>query len=52
MKKKNTCPACEMENAKFDTKVGMYICPDCGHEWTDESLRQDKPDEQEIGTGD
>lgn len=52
MEKKIICPVCEKENAKFNPNVGMYICPDCGHEWTDDSLRPDKPEEQETGTGD
>jgi hypothetical protein len=53
MEKKIICPACGMENASFDPKVGMYICPHCGHEWTDDPLRTDKQDEDlEIGTGD
>jgi len=53
MENKITCPACGMENAAFDPNVGMYICPDCGHEWVDESLKGNKPNEEvELGSGD
>lgn len=29
------CPICNLENTYFDGTV--YICPDCGHEWTKDS---------------
>lgn len=28
------CPQCDMDNTYFDGT--MYICPDCGNEWTNE----------------
>ena len=30
-----TCPNCKMENAYLENEV--YVCPDCGHEWPDDS---------------
>lgn len=29
------CPVCDMDNTYFDGTV--YVCPDCGHEWTKDS---------------
>ena len=53
MENKHTCPVCKKEKATYDPKVGMYICPDCGHEWTDDTLKGNKPNEEvELGTGD
>ena len=45
-----TCPACGMENAIFDEKLGMFICPDCGHEWTEEEDKENE--DSEIGPAD
>ena len=50
---KKTCPSCGMENATFDDKVGMFICPDCGHEWTEDLPKTEQGSEDiEIGPGD
>ena len=53
MTMKITCPACGMENANFDEKLGLFICPDCGHEWVEDSPKKDKENEDnEIGPAD
>ncbi|MFZ4523121.1 MAG: hypothetical protein ACOYNC_15530 [Bacteroidales bacterium] len=40
MKDTVICPNCEMGNAYFDGV--MYVCDDCGHEWSDGSRSQKK----------
>ena len=51
---KVTCPACEKENATFHLEKGMFICPDCGHEWNKDAPSSTDPVEQdkELGAGD
>jgi len=43
-KNKNTmagtpdCPTCNMDNTYFDGTI--YVCPDCGHEWSGDSNQE------------
>ncbi|MCC8143118.1 MAG: alkylphosphonate utilization protein [Tannerellaceae bacterium] len=32
------CPVCRMDNTYFDGMLN--ICPDCGHEWTDDEANE------------
>lgn len=38
MEKTPNCPVCGMGNTYFDGT--MFICPDCFHEWTEESATE------------
>ena len=33
------CPACGLENTYTDG--ALFVCPDCGHEWTADSAAED-----------
>lgn len=40
-----TCPNCQMENAYhtiIDKDGAHYECPDCDHEWVDDSFQIDE----------
>ncbi len=34
------CPVCTLENTYQDG--GLFICPDCGHEWSDAAAVEDE----------
>lgn len=43
-----TCPNCQMESAYFviiDEDGAHYECPDCDHEWIDDSEQIDDSEE-------
>lgn len=44
------CPQCDMENTYFDGTV--YVCPDCGNEWTvgDNEVEADDTPRDSNGT--
>ncbi len=36
------CPVCGLENSYFDGT--MYVCPDCGHEWMEDTTEAQPTD--------
>ena len=43
MSKLPNCPQCKSEFTYEDGSI--YICPECGHEWTKSALDEDKSDD-------
>ncbi len=43
------CPQCDMENTYFDGTV--YVCPDCGNEWTADSNTTEPDDTPRDSNG-
>lgn len=37
MNKDPKCPKCLMENTYFDSSIMQFVCPDCGHEFSNET---------------
>lgn len=36
------CPKCRAD-PMYSKKRGVYVCEECGHEWSGESLRSEHP---------
>ena len=41
MNKDPKCPKCGMENTYYDSSIMMYVCPDCSHEFSNESSTEE-----------
>ena len=44
MNQEPKCPKCGMENTYFDSSTTLYVCPDCGHEFSKDETTDSEED--------